>query len=141
MKPLIDGVKICRVCKIEKPYKDYHLHKHCVGGVTGTCRLCVQEYKRAWYAENRKRRQDKANNVNRSRKRMIVDHFGDKCHDCGNTYHQCVYEFHHLDPTQKDVNPSRALSWKEEKMWTEINKCIMLCSNCHKIRHFASEVC
>ena len=55
----------------------------------------------------------------------MVDHFGDRCHDCGNTYPQCVYEFHHLDPNEKDVNPSKALSWSEDRMWKELNKCIM----------------
>lgn len=66
----------------------------------------------------------------------MVEHFGDKCYDCDTTFPQCVYEFHHLDPNEKDVNPSKALTWSEDRMWKELNKCIMLCSNCHKIRHF-----
>ncbi len=105
-------------------------------GVTGTCRQCYNKKTAQWYRDNRERRQEAANKRNQQRKKVVVNHFGDKCHDCGHTYQQCVYEFHHLDPNKKDVNPSKALSWSEDRMWTELSKCIMLCSNCHKVRHF-----
>ena len=87
------------------------------------------------------RRQDAANKRNRERKKLMAKHFGGCCKDCGVSYPQYVYEFHHTDPKQKDVNPSKALSWSEERMWKELNKCVMLCSNCHKIRHHSLGEC
>ena len=36
---------------------------------------------------------------------------------------------------QKDLNPANAVSYSEETYMNEIKKCIMLCSNCHRIRH------
>lgn len=128
--------KNCNNCREYMPLFEFNKNKSCINGRTGTCKTCTSKARKQWYADNRQRRQEAANQRNQERKRLIVDHFGDKCHDCGNTYQQCVYEFHHLDPTQKDVNPSKALSWSEERMWQELNKCIMLCSNCHKVRHF-----
>lgn len=137
MQPLIDAItlKSCAVCKEEKELKDFYPNKQCSLGVTGTCRNCSRERINKWYSDNRKERQKAANSLNQKRKRLIVDHFGDRCLDCGNTYPQCVYQFHHLDPKCKDVNPSYALSKRPSEMWKELDKCVMLCANCHMIRH------
>lgn len=134
VKCLIDA-KVCRICKVEKDLKEFHPNKQCKGGVVGTCRLCTSERIGSWYADNRKRRQESANEKNYNRKREVVNHFGDQCFDCKQTFPQCVYQFHHLDPTQKDVNPSYAITSSPTKMWKELEKCVMLCANCHLIRH------
>lgn len=140
MTPLIDAdSKECRICKEVKPLTDYHPNKTCKKGVVGTCKICYKVRIKLWYAENRARRQEVANTRNRTRKQQAVERFGGKCHDCQGVFPQCVFEFHHLDPTQKDVNPSSALTYSEDKIWAELDKCVMLCSNCHKIRHFCSE--
>lgn len=141
MKPLIDAdlTKVCRLCKEQKLLSEYHPNKTCKLGVVGTCKDCYKVRVGKWYSDNRKRRQDVANTRNRERKKLAVQHFGGACYDCKKSYPPCVFEFHHLDPTKKDVNPSHALTRSESRMWEELEKCVMLCSNCHKIRHFASE--
>lgn len=131
----MDQTKICRVCKVEKPLTSYHPNKTCSFGVVGTCKVCSSERIKGWYADNRERRQEVANSYNRKRKKKIVDHFGNKCHDCENVFPQYVYQFHHLDPSSKDVNPSYAITSNPNKMWKELEKCVMLCANCHMIRH------
>jgi hypothetical protein len=140
MTPLIDG-RQCRGCQKVKPLSDFNKNKTCSKGRTRTCKECASSKRSSWYNANRRRRQEAANKRNQERKRLVVEHFGDKCADCGVTYPQCVYEFHHLDPNEKDVNPSKALGWSEDRMWRELDKCIMLCSNCHKIRHFGLGDC
>lgn len=131
--------KICNICGEQKEVSEYHPNKTCTLGVVGTCKPCYKVRISRWYKENRQARQEAANVRNRERKRLVVDHFGDMCADCKVTYPQFVYEFHHLEPEGKDVNPSKAMTWSEERMWTELSKCVMLCSNCHKIRHFGGD--
>lgn len=133
------STKICRVCKTEKQLSAFYPNKSCKQGVTGTCRECSRTRINQWYSDNRSARQTQANEYSRKRKREVVDHFGDKCNDCGNTYPQYVYQFHHLDPESKDVNPSHAISKNPTKMWEELKKCVMLCANCHMIRHHGKE--
>jgi hypothetical protein len=131
--------KVCRVCKVEKELSGFHPNKSCTLGVTGTCRKCNGSRISAWYRSKRKVRQDAANNRNRHKKQLLVDHFGNKCADCGLSFPNCVYQFHHLNPEDKDANPSYAMAGSLETMWKEIQKCIMLCANCHLIRHHPNE--
>jgi len=77
---------------------------------------------------------------NRKRKKkiklMAVSYKGGCCQECG--YHKCndALEFHHLDPTQKDFEISgRGMSRSWEKVEKELDKCVMLCANCHREAH------
>lgn len=64
-------------------------------------------------------------------KKKAVDYKGGECQVCG--YDRCVrsLDFHHLDPTKKDFAISEFKNRKIEKLKNELDKCILLCSNCH----------
>lgn len=132
----IDGAKKCNACGQFKLLEEYHPNKQCSSGVTGTCRDCEWVRRKQWYADNRQRRQEAANLRNKKRKLELVNGFGNKCLDCNNTYPICVYQFHHLDPLGKDMNPSAAIAMSKENRERELSKCVMLCANCHMIRHY-----
>ena len=139
MQPLIDADKVCKECGETKPLSAFHPNKQCSKGVVGTCRSCTGQRISQWYKENRNRRQEIANTKNQQRKQKAVDYFGGKCADCDQTFPNCVFQFHHLDPSKKDINPSGAMARNENSMWIELKKCIMLCANCHIIRHRGKE--
>lgn len=65
----------------------------------------------------------------------LIKYKGGKCQICG--YDKCfaALEFHHLDPKEKDFTIS-GKSWAFEKLKKEVDKCILVCSNCHKEIHF-----
>ena len=70
-------------------------------------------------------------------KEQAVIYKGGKCEHCG--YSKCIgaLEFHHKNPEEKDFAISKdgnTRSW--EKVKNEIDKCLLLCSNCHKEEHF-----
>ena len=67
---------------------------------------------------------------------MAVEYKGGKCQRC--SYDRCMeaLEFHHRDPSQKDFNMSSkgyTRSWK--RVQVELEKCVMLCANCHREVH------
>lgn len=70
-------------------------------------------------------------------KERLLSAFGGKCGVCG--YNKCsnALEFHHLDPTEKEFalseRNSKGKGWKI--IVSEIKKCVLLCSNCHKEFH------
>ena len=69
----------------------------------------------------------------REKKDKAVALFGGKCLDCSNIYPPFVFDFHHLEPKEKDDGVAFHSSW--EKIEKELKKCVMLCANCHRIRH------
>jgi hypothetical protein len=72
----------------------------------------------------------------RKLKAMAVEHLGGKCMSCGYDKSVWAMDFHHLDPSQKDFAISVAgnsMSW--ENVRKEVEKCILLCKNCHAELH------
>ena len=105
-----------------------HLHKagseftHRRGGKRHPwCNTCRTEYQRGRRGEI---------------KQETVDYKGGGCQMCG--YSKCLdaLEFHHSDPTQKDLGVAE-LRKRLSKIKSEVDKCILVCSNCHRELHEA----
>lgn len=148
MQPLLDAElelveninsKTCNACGVLKHVSDFHPNKTCTLGVVKTCRTCSSARVANWYSKNRDRRQSLANSRNQRMKQLAVDRFGNKCADCMQEYPNYVYQFHHIDPNVKEGNPSAFMTGTLAKMWKELDKCVMLCANCHIIRHNRKE--
>lgn len=79
---------------------------------------------------------DSVNLRRRKIKQMAVEYKGGQCSKCGYKKYIGALEFHHLDPNEKDFSISKSghcSSW--EKVKIELDKCILVCSNCHKEIH------
>lgn len=68
-------------------------------------------------------------------KQKCVDYKGGKCITCG--YNKCsaAMDFHHLDPNQKDYQISGIRYKPWDLVQSELDKCILLCRNCHAELH------
>lgn len=71
----------------------------------------------------------------RAIKEMLIAYKGGRCERCG--YDKCnrALEFHHIDPSQKDFGISTQINRNIDDLKTEVDKCILLCSNCHAELH------
>ena len=49
----------------------------------------------------------------------------------------CCLDFHHLDKSKKEYSIALAIraGWSIKRIKTEIEKCIVVCSNCHRKIH------
>ena len=64
----------------------------------------------------------------------MVEYKGGKCEKCGYHKNLAALEFHHIDPSTKKFTVSDTHhNWEELK--EELDKCILVCSNCHKEIH------
>lgn len=75
------------------------------------------------------------------RKFNLVEYKGGKCEICG--YNKCLdsLHFHHLDKKEKDFGISEkgtTRSWEIHK--SEVDKCILVCANCHHEIHFNNKI-
>ena len=67
-------------------------------------------------------------------RRLAREHKGGKCQFCGYNKYEGALQFHHLDPMQKD--PKEFKRHKNlEAFLAEVDKCILLCANCHAEEH------
>ncbi len=113
--------KICEKCgKVFTPKKHGHSRRYCYE--------CIPVIS-AKGSEQRKQM-----------KKWAVEYKGGKCEKCG--YNKCLeaLDFHHLDPSQKDFilsDRNLILSWQEIKK--ELDKCILVCANCHREIHAMKE--
>lgn len=115
-------MKTCSSCGVEKEATEFY-SKGKEKRTNSMCKPCFNSYCIRRWAK---------------RKERVVDQFGNKCHDCGHSYHPNVFDFHHLDTSTKEYDWTKMRLMSETKMQTELSKCIMLCANCHRIRHTVS---
>lgn len=75
-------------------------------------------------------------------KELSLQYKGGRCQCCG--YDKCAMalEFHHIDPKGKDFGIGAngyTKSW--EKVKKELDKCVLVCSNCHREIHTGIREC
>ena len=71
------------------------------------------------------------------RKAELVRLLGGKCVKCGYHENYAALEFHHMNPSEKSfqLDARHIANTSKELLMEEVEKCILLCSNCHKEIH------
>ena len=73
-------------------------------------------------------------------KTALVGAFDNKCQLCGKTYPQSVFEFHHLNPSQKSFGLACGTTTRAKADYArEAKKCVMVCANCHRLIEYENE--
>lgn len=71
----------------------------------------------------------------KNRKTNLISLFGNKCCLCGFDEFQEALEFHHVDPSKKELSLSSNVMVALDKQIEEARKCILVCANCHRGIH------
>ncbi len=102
----------------------------------GWCKQTVMKYikvrkPKVTEEERRLRKVLKVVSWRQRTKKKLVDYKGGKCKCCG--YDRCIWalDFHHLDPEEKEFSiTGKTISF--ERLKKEVDKCELVCSNCHR---------
>lgn len=128
-------MKCCNVCDIEKDESDFPKKKGCKDGIRKSCKVCMGKYRHDMYMKNhdreRKLRNEHCKDMYNKRLiwvRSIKYHY--QCRLCRESDIE-VLEFHHYNPREKTFNVQDRLHNPLSPLIKEINKCVILCSNCH----------
>ena len=75
---------------------------------------------------------------------IIESHIELKCVQCGFS-HPDALDFHHLNPDEKEsaisvLKLKKPTEQSIEKFKQELDKCIVLCANCHRILHAKDKI-
>jgi len=72
-------------------------------------------------------------------KDACISVFGGECSRCSSSFHRCVFDFHHVG--KKDGSITKLISNASPyRIAEEMEKCILLCANCHRLEHFDNEL-
>ena len=88
------------------------------------------------YADRRKYMIDAVAKRRKKIRTMAIQYLGGKCLHCGYAKYKEVLEFHHRNPSEKKFSialKGHCRSW--ERVKAEIEKCDLLCANCHRELH------
>lgn len=108
------------------------------------CLLCGQEFETLKYGGKRIycfecSPQGTSNSVTilrRRAKEIGVEKLGGKCIKCG-IDKKYLLDFHHRNPAEKEGELSDfSKGYNLEKFFTELDKCDLLCANCHREFHY-----
>ncbi len=131
-------MKRCSICKAEKSFSEFNKHAGRKDGLQPHCRECNRERSRAYYNRNprlhiKNVRQNKAKYVAKRKEQLIAYLLEHPCVDCGNTDIR-VLEFDHLRDKERNISKMLATGCGWDRISAEIEKCEVVCANCHRIR-------
>ncbi len=133
--------RVCRKCHESKEINEFLTYTY-VGKVY-TRRVCKKCRLTQLTSEARKRRYTQFVERRATFKKELLELMGGQCFDCKQIYPFCCYDFHHLDPNEKEANVAVLLSHysipKRELILKEVKKCILLCANCHRLRTWGDD--
>jgi len=130
--------KQCSRCKEVKLTSQFNKNKTKKDGFQYYCKTCQAAGTKKHYEAT------KSVYIQNAAKRKIEmkDWFenlksGLKCKNCPENHPACL-QFHHRDPSQKDLAISSAMQsgWGKKRILEEIDKCDVLCANCHFKHHY-----
>lgn len=128
-------MRTCSKCNTEKDLSCFSKRASATDGLKSHCKDCDRLYNQNCDKEARNERKLFTQKKRRELRRLKVLEFlkGKSCEHCPET-DPVVMEFDHLDETTKEFCVSEMVtqcySW--EKIKTEIDKCQILCANCHR---------
>lgn len=109
-----ETTRTCSKCNTVKPEKFFNKSNQTY------CKMCNSEYVSARHNQLKK---------------DCVEYCGGECLICGNKKIEQLC-FHHLDPTQKEFAIGKITTHKKfENSKSELDKCALLCHNCHREIH------
>ena len=111
-------IKICNTCNKKLPIDNFYLRKNRKIYRTD-CNKCHVEKIR----------------LIQKQKLKYIQEYKVECCTCG--YSKCkeALDLHHKDPNKKEYQPNKLINYSYKKIKKELEKCIVLCANCHRELH------
>jgi hypothetical protein len=119
-------MKVCQTCDVEKPFSAFtRRSSKRKNDYQPYCNDCRSTMRKEFARKN---------------KALAIAYKGGACHDCNAIVHQAAFEFHHIDKDDKRKDPCQLIQTGHngltESAKAELDKCVLLCANCHRIRHY-----
>lgn len=136
--PIVRNMKTCSKCETEKAYDAFYKRVRSTDGYSPWCKQCHKEYDQVrWAAKDGIERERKRLNEEARRNRLRNELFAylkeHPCVDCSEA-DIVVLEFDHLRDKEFNIADGFSRSYNWTRILKEIEKCEVVCANCHKRR-------
>lgn len=115
-------MKKCSKCQQEKNESEFYVKNK--DRIQSYCKPCFNRYVSDRWIK---------------RKIEALAYKGNKCIDCDikvTDINYYIFDFHHLNPSTKELDWTKMRLVNKDKLFAELDKTVLLCSNCHRIRHY-----
>lgn len=131
-------LKQCTKCGRTLPLDSFRWKDKANGKKHSQCKECQSTQEKLRYQKDAVRREavlSRAKTLKERNEEYIIQKKSCGCAKCGEKRHY-VLDFHHKNPQEKSntINNLRTSSY--QVLDAEIEKCIVLCSNCHREFHY-----
>ena len=127
-------LKKCSKCELHKDTSQFNKDASKPDGLYSSCKACVNLARRKTYGRDSQRWKERK----RKNQDYVYDYLSDRCcEECGES-DIIVLQFDHIEPENKVATVSDLASGSFERLIDEIDKCRILCANCHT-RHTAQQ--
>ena len=147
-------MKQCKKCQQVKILSDFYKDNRRPDGHESSCKKCHSKGSKEQIVARRKRMlnkihsdpeykmQHRANQYKAAARQRALNRdvafnyeMSHPCITCGESDFR-VLQFHHRDPMKKKFNISSSHGWSTELFQQELEKCDILCANCHWRLHY-----
>lgn len=139
--------KTCQKCDLERTSSEFHKMKSSEDGLHPYCKSCKASYAAKLYDKDKERilivkakwrhklAEQAAMNAKQKRdtnRAFIHEIKSVPCADCDKSFDPICMDFDHLG--DKSFSISQAMSCSLDRLLAEIDKCEVVCANCHRLR-------
>ena len=128
-------MKKCCMCKEKLSDNAFHKNKASYDGLQSYCKTCFKEWKQKsprWKNTRHKNYLKRKEISHKLLKELKIN----GCAICGYDKNYAALEFHHVNPEDKKYCVAfRLMDYPDKTILKELNKCVLLCANCHREIH------
>lgn len=128
--------KVCCKCHVEKPIEEFNFRDRSAGIRHRYCRECGKQFTRNHYKQNKSQYIDRNMRANIKRRKYLQQLKSCPCADCGVQYPYYVMDFDHRKGEEKVFEMNRVSYVSMRALKKEIEKCDIVCANCHRERTY-----
>jgi hypothetical protein len=128
--------KVCCKCRALKPIEEFNFRNRSAGVRHHYCRDCGKDLTRSHYQRNKRQYCDRSLRAKLARREHVRQMKSRPCADCGIQYPYYVMDFDHREGEEKVFEMNRVIYVTMGALKKEIEKCDVVCSNCHRERTY-----
>jgi hypothetical protein len=126
--------KFCSGCQTVKPVEEFNFKYRSTGVRHSYCRECGKRLMRSYYQRNKRSYLDRNTRAYQKQRELIRQAKSRPCADCGIQYPYYVMDFDHREGEDKLFELHSVARKAIPGILREIEKCDVVCANCHRER-------